>query len=116
EEGRLSWAALLAATSLFFLYLAVRPVLPGRLGGGAAVTGPEPPRPVADAELEEAREFHRQRASGWRRVVLLGLVLSAAGLFLFPPMSLLVSALTLYALVQYRRSRRVLDRLTSPPV
>ena len=68
---------------------------------GVASRRDEPPAP-ADAD--------RERAHGrtWRRITLLGLVVSVVGAFTFPPMALVVGALTLYAAGRMRRSSRSL--------
>ena len=66
----------------------------------AAPTSPE------DADQEAAR--HR----GWQRIALLGLAVTAVGALTFPPMGLVVGALTLYAASRMRRS----GRLAATPV
>ena len=62
--------------------------------------------PDVDAELE------RVRRRTWRRITLFGLVVSVVGAFTFPPMALVVGALTLYAASQMRRSSRTLRHLS----
>jgi len=58
-----------------------------------------------DAELE------RVRGRTWRHIAVFGLVVSVIGAFTFPPMALVVGALTLYAASQMRRSSRTLRHL-----
>ena len=72
--------------------------------GGASRRG-EAPLAAADADLE------RVRGRTWRRIALVGLAVSMVGAFTFPPMALVVGALTLYAVGQMRRSRRSLALL-----
>jgi hypothetical protein len=62
----------------------------------------EAPLPDVDVELE------RLRGRTWRLITLFGLVVSVVGAFTFPPMALVVGALTLYAASQMRRSSRTL--------
>ena len=63
--------------------------------------------PVADVDAE----LERGRGRTWRSITLFGLVVSVVGAFTFPPMALVVGALTLYAASQMRRSSRTLRRL-----
>ena len=53
-------------------------------------------------------ELERVRGRTWRRITLFGLVVSVVGAFTFPPMALVVGALTLYSASQMRRSSRTL--------
>jgi hypothetical protein len=93
DRGDVGAALLLAA-------VAAAALLWGVLGSGARERA-EAARP-ADPAVEVAR------ARTWRRIALLGLALSAVGAFTFPPMGLVVGALTLYAASQMRRSSRML--------
>ena len=60
--------------------------------------------PVAPADVD----LERVRGRNWRRITLLGLAVSVVGAFTFPPMALVVGALTLFAAGRMRRSSRAL--------
>ncbi len=96
DRGDVGAALLLAGVAV----VAVAWGATGRAGrrGGAPVSD-------VDAELERAR------GRNWRRITLLGLVVSVVGAFTFPPMALVVGTLTLYAASQMRRSSRTLRQL-----
>ena len=93
ERGDLGAALLLAAVAVAALAWGV---------SGRDARGSRQPAQAADVDLE------RSRARSWRRIALLGLAVSAVGAFTFPPMSLVVGALTLYAASRMRRSSRML--------
>ena len=96
DRGDVGAALLLAAVAVVAMAWGAT----GRAGHrrGAAARG-------ADLELE------RVRGRTWRSITLFGLVVSLIGAFTFPPMALVVGALTLYAASQMRRSSRTLRRL-----
>jgi hypothetical protein len=81
------------------------------------------PRPTLPAELPPASdmraawEIHARRYQGWRRIALLGFAISVVGVFVFPPMALVVAGLTLYSVYRMRQSRRSSELLTgvTPP-
>lgn len=70
---------------------------------------------LSASERAAAREEELRVARGWRRIALLGLVISVAGAFVFPPMSLVVAALALYSLHRRRRSLAEAAALASAP-
>lgn len=73
---------------------------------------------LSPSERDEAREAQLREARGWRRIALLGLLISIAGIFVFPPMSLVVAGLALYSLHRRRRCMAevaVLERMEHGP-
>lgn len=97
---RLSQQDYLAAAVFAVLALAV--LLLG-LSASADRTGAW--RGAADSD-PALREAHRR---GWRRITLLGLVISAVGAFVFPPMALVVAGLSLYAAHRMRHAGDLAD-------
>lgn len=67
-------------------------------------------RPPDDAppaqQVRAAREAHERYRRGWRWIALLGFAISGVGVFVFPPMALVVAALSLYAVYRLRQSSR----------
>lgn len=112
-DGQPVWGALFALAAVAYLYWALRPLLPGPAGGRgqgdrAREQAPdllERPLP-SPAELRRALETYQSQASGWLWIVLAGWAAAVFGLWLFPPMGLVVSAIALYATVRYRRTRQ----------
>lgn len=66
-------------------------------------------------ERAAAHEQELRVARGWRRIALLGLVLSVGGAFVFPPMSLVVAGLALYALHRRRTSLATAAAIAAAP-
>lgn len=78
-----------------------------RRGSGAASV-PRPGTPqVADAEAAR----HRRVRTGWLGIMLFGWAAAVVGAFTFPPMSLVLAALALYASIRYVRSGQVVRAL-----
>lgn len=65
----------------------------------------------SSGEVLEAQHAHHRNARGWRYIALLGMVVSIVGVFIFPPMSLVVAALSLYSVYRMRKSVQSADRL-----
>ncbi|MQA94329.1 MAG: hypothetical protein GEV11_06615 [Streptosporangiales bacterium] len=89
-DGRYVWAGVFIALALGNLGLAVWS------GRGRAAAAPAP----HDLDVEREK---RVRA-GWLRITLFGWIAAVAGAFVFPPMSLVLAGLSMYATVRYRRS------------
>lgn len=79
------------------------------LGFGARTprTAPAPPAapPPADT-VRAAAAVHERNHRTWRLIALSGLAVSVVGAFTFPPMALVVAALSGYSVYRMRRSRR----------
>jgi hypothetical protein len=87
-DGDAGWA-------IFFALLAVVHV--GLAFGGAWRRGPAGTgAPAMDDRVRR----------GWVRIAVLGLVLSCAAVFWFPPLALVLAGLGAYAALRARRSRR----------
>lgn len=69
----------------------------GVLGWGMRMPAPPGGGRTADA----AQESHRR---GWFGIALFGFAVSLVGVFVFPPMALVVSALSVYSVYRMRRS------------
>ena len=71
--------------------------------GGRATAPVEPP---PERDVRAAQEAHERYRRGWRRIAVVGFAVSGVGVFLFPPMSLVVAGLSLYAVHRLRQSSR----------
>lgn len=91
-DGRPLWAGLFVVLALANLGLAVWL----NRGGGARRSAATPV-----GEIDARRE--RRVRKGWLRITILGWVAAVAGAFVFPPMSLVLAGLSMYATVRYRR-------------
>lgn len=87
-DGRYLLAGLFIVLALGNLALAVRS------GRDRAATPPE------DLDVDRERRVRK----GWLRITIFGWVAAIAGAFVFPPMSLVLAGLSMYATVRYRRS------------
>jgi hypothetical protein len=81
---------------------------------GALAVGARAPRrtPPANAPapsagtVRTATAVHERNHRTWRMIALFGLAVSAVGAFTFPPMALVLAALSGYAVHRMRQSRR----------
>lgn len=71
---------------------------------GAGAVRAAATRPPSEEELERERKARK----GWLGIAVFGWALAVAGAFYFPPMSLVLAALSLYATLRYGRSGRIL--------
>lgn len=92
-DGRLLWAILFAAAALVNMVISVWL----NRGGGALVSVAVPAGGIDVAKERAIRK-------GWLRITIFGWVASITGAFVFPPMSLVLAGLSMYATVRYRRS------------
>lgn len=67
----------------------------------------------SSGEVLEAQHAHHRNARGWRYIALLGMLVSVVGMFVFPPMSLVVAGLSLYSVHRMRKSNQSAARLGS---
>lgn len=71
---------------------------------GAEAVPATPARPPSEDELAQERKARK----GWLGIAVFGWAVAIAGAFYFPPMSLVLAALSLYATLRYGRSGRIL--------
>ncbi len=90
-------AVLFAVLALGALALGLRP-------HAAARVVPSAPPPAGD--VKAALEAHEKHRRGWRSIALFGFAVSVAGVFVFPPMALVVAGLSLYSVHRMRQSGR----------
>jgi hypothetical protein len=100
QDGAAGWAALFAVLALVNLALAFR---------GPSPTSPETLRgqPAADRVGPEVRHA---RVKGWLGIAVAGWAFAVTGVFVFPPMSIVLAGMALYATLRYLRDRRGLLR------
>lgn len=65
----------------------------------------------SSTEVREAQQAHYRNARGWRYIGLGGLLVSVGGVFIFPPMSLVIAGLSLYSIYRMRKSLQSAERL-----
>ncbi|GAB3523614.1 hypothetical protein GCM10027402_17700 [Arthrobacter monumenti] len=97
-------ASVLAVLSLVFLVVGL---------GFPRAAARRPKSAPSSGEMLEAQHEHHRNARGWRYIALGGMVLSVVGVFVFPPMSLVVAALSVYSVYRMRKSNQSADRLGS---
>lgn len=105
-DGDMGWAGLFAALAVVNLFLAFRERRAGRDQG----RGGDRPQPTP-VDLRRSLRVHESHSRGWLAIALFGWALAVGGLFLFPPMSLVVGGLALYSSLRYRRARRSVEAL-----
>lgn len=79
------------------------------LGLGARAPRTTPPASAALPPTDTVRAAavaHDRNHRTWRTIALFGLAVSLVGAFTFPPMALVVAALSGYAVLRMRRSQR----------
>lgn len=106
-DGAYLAAAVFAVLALAVLAMSLRP---------RRAAGPPPTRPPSTWEVQAAKAAHDAYRRGWRRIAVLGFVISAVGAFVFPPMALVVAGLSVYAVHRMRQSSestRLLSKATS---
>lgn len=91
-----------AATMFVVLALAV---LGWGLRAPRRTSGP-PTAPPSREEVERAQAAHSTHRRGWALIALFGLTVSVVGVFVFPPMALIVAGLSLYSVHRMRQSTR----------
>lgn len=105
-DGAVGLAAVFAVLALanlgFGLWMARR----HDAGAGAGVLPPP-----ASAQAREEHDRQRRARAGWLRIALFGWVAAIGGAFFFPPLSLVLAALSLYATVRYVRSGHITREL-----
>jgi hypothetical protein len=65
---------------------------------------PSAPPPAGD--VKAAMDAHERHRRSWRSIALFGFAVSVAGVFVFPPMALVVAGLSLYSVHRMRQSGR----------
>lgn len=69
-------------------------------------TSPAPAEPPPTDTVRTAAAAHERNHRSWRLIALCGLAVSVVGAFTFPPMALVVAALSGYSVHRMRQSRR----------
>lgn len=105
-DGDMGWAGLFAALAVGSLFLAFRE----RPAGAGPGRPADPPKPTS-ADLRRSLRVHESRSRSWLAIALCGWALALGGLFLFPPMGLVVAGLALYSSLRYHRARRLVEAL-----
>lgn len=75
-------------------------------GARAPRTTGTPPEPPAADTVRTAASVHERNHRAWRLIAVAGLGISVVGAVTFPPMALVVAALTGYSVYRMRQSRR----------
>lgn len=102
-EQAYGFASVLLVISLVFLVVGL---------GFPRPASRNPSSPPSSAEVREAQQAHYRNARGWRYIGIGGLVVSVIGVFIFPPMSLVIAALSVYSIHRMRKSFQSADRLS----
>ncbi|CAN5123719.1 hypothetical protein BH20ACT9_BH20ACT9_13850 [soil metagenome] len=105
-DGDMVWAGLFAGLAVVNLFLAFRE-RPAGAGPGRQGDRPQP----TPADVRRSLQAHESRRRSWLVIALCGWALALGGLFLFPPMSLVVAGLALYSSLRYRQARRSVEAL-----
>lgn len=92
------------ALAVVFAVLALAALAVGLRPHGASRAMPSAPPPTG--EVKAAMEAHEKHRRGWRSIALFGFAVSLAGVFVFPPMALVVAGLSLYSVHRMRQSGR----------
>lgn len=95
SDGELVWAAVFAALALANLAFSMRK-------GSSAAVRSQGSRGKVTAQLTEGEGTTRRN---WQIITGSGLAFSIAALFWFPPLALVMSALTVYSVLQLRKLR-----------
>ncbi|HWL98487.1 MAG TPA: hypothetical protein VNP20_14150 [Nocardioidaceae bacterium] len=96
-EQAYALAALFAVLAMAALALGLRP-------HAASRAVPSAPPPAGD--VKAAMDAHERHRRSWRSIALFGFAVSVAGVFVFPPMALVVAGLSLYSVHRMRQSGR----------
>jgi len=97
SEQAYGLATLFAVLALVALALGAR---------ASRATPPATAAPPPTDTVRAAAAAHDRNHRTWRTIALFGLAVSVVGAFTFPPMALVVAALSGYAVLRMRRSQR----------
>ncbi len=87
-----------------FAVLALGALALGARTPRAASQVPSEPPPAGN--VQAAALIHERNRRSWRLIALFGLAVSVVGAFTFPPMALVVAALSAYSVYRMRQSQR----------
>lgn len=111
DRGSTIWAGVFGLAALANIYLAVRPLLPAWLVGGARLqarrTGPAaPPSEPSPEQMRLALKAYGSRRRSWLTIAVAGWVTTVGVVLLVPILGLVAAALSLFAMYRYRRCSR----------
>lgn len=109
-DGSIVLGALFAA--LATVNVALNAYLARGRGWSTSSLIPDRASPEQVAELAERQAKVR---SGWLRIMIFGWAAAVSGMFVYPPMSVVLAALSLFASYRYLRCGRILRALETTP-